>query len=192
MPKESIRTFIALEIDEKIKEVISEIQNKIKQTNSLRGKWIPKDNLHLTLKFLGDIPLKLIEQINNKIKGCFKNECKISCNLARIGTFPNAKFPRVIWAGIEGDNSQIINLAQILERILFELGLEKEKRNFKTHITICRTKQILDYNKLKYILEEINKTFKPVEFIINKMTLFESNLTPKGPIYIPLSNCFLR
>ena len=192
MSSESIRTFIALEIGEKIKKRIVEVQDKIKQTNSLIGKWVPGENLHLTLKFLGDTKLKLIEQIKDKIKECSNDEHAMSYSLTHIGVFPNEKFTRVIWAGIEGTNSQITNLAKKLEESIFRLGFKKEKRGFKTHITFCRIKQILDRNRFRTTLEEINKDFKPIEFIINKITFFESNLTPTGPIYTALFNYYLK
>ena len=192
MSSESIRTFIALEIDKKIKKRIVEVQDRIKQTNSLKGKWVPKENLHLTLKFLGDTKLKFIEQIKDKIKEYSEDEHAMSYSLTHIGAFPNEKFARIIWAGIEGDNSQIINLARKLEEALFEFGFKKEKRDFKTHITFCRTKQILDHNGFRTTLEEINKSFQPIEFIINKIILFESNLTPTGPIYSALFNYYLK
>lgn len=192
MPRELIRTFIALEIDNKIKERIIEVQDRIKQTNSLKGKWVPPNNLHLTLKFLGDTKPKLIEQIKDKIIECAKNECAATCSLSHIGAFPNERSARIIWAGIEDANSQIIELAKKLEESIFRLGFEKEKRDFKTHITFCRTKQILDHNKLKTILDEINSNFEPQEFVISKITLFESNLTPKGPIYTNLFSHHLK
>ncbi|MBL7197270.1 MAG: RNA 2',3'-cyclic phosphodiesterase [Candidatus Omnitrophica bacterium] len=192
MSRESIRTFIALEISEEIKEKIIDIQNKIKQTNSLKGKWVSKDKLHLTLKFLGDTQLKYVEKIKDKIKECFKDADVINCHLTNIGTFPNEKFPRVIWAGIKSGDIQIINLAKKLEESLLEFGFKKEKRGFKTHITICRPKQILNRDQFKSALEEINKNFRPREFTINKIIFFESKLTPQGPIYTALLNYFLQ
>lgn len=188
MPRESIRTFIALEIDEKTKEEITKIQDRIRQSDSLSGKWVQKDNLHLTLKFLGNAQLKSVESIKEKIKQSIHGEHAISCSLTHIGVFPNEKFPRVIWAGIEGENVKIINLAKRLQEALSEFGLENENRDFKTHITICRPKQITNRNKFSAVLEEINKNFNPFDFIINKITFFESKLTPKGPTYLAISN----
>lgn len=191
MPGQSIRTFIALEIDENIKEEIIQIQNKIKQTNSISGKWVTKDNLHLTLKFLGDTQLKYVEEIKQNLKECLIGESAISCNLSKVGLFPKEKFTRVIWVGIEGGDIGIINIAKKIEESLSKIDYAKEKREFKTHITICRPKQILNRDQFKSVLEEINKNFNPIKFTINKITFFESKLTPKGPIYTAISNYFL-
>jgi 2'-5' RNA ligase len=188
MPGESIRTFIALELQDNIKDKIKEFQETIKSSNIIKGSWVAKDNLHLTLKFLGDTKLKYVEGIKQNIKDCLKDKTPIRCYLNRIGCFPNEKSARVIWAGLDDENGQILDLAKRLENSLFEFGFKKEKRDFKNHVTICRPRQILDPNQLSLLIEEINKNIKPLEFTINKITFFESQLTPQGSIYTPLSS----
>lgn len=192
MPPESIRTFIAIEISEEIKEKISQIQERIKQADSLKGKWVSKNNIHLTLKFLGDTRLSDIEKIKDKIRDCLLDEKSIDCILTNIGVFPNERFTRVIWAGIKKGDIQIISLAKKLEKSLLKLGFKKEKRDFKAHLTICRPKQILNHGQFKSVLDEINQSFQPQDFIINKITLFESKLTSQGPIYTALFSALLR
>lgn len=192
MPDKSIRTFIALEISEAIKEEITKIQDEIKQSNSISGKWVLKDNMHLTLKFLGDTPLDKVKKVKEAIQDCFREDNLINCNVAKVGVFPNDRFARVIWVGIEKGDIEIINLAKKIEKILSKLGFKKEKKDFKTHITICRPKQILDRNHFQLILEKINNSFQPKEFVINKIIFFESRLTPQGPIYTPLSSICLQ
>ncbi|MFH1622113.1 MAG: RNA 2',3'-cyclic phosphodiesterase [Candidatus Omnitrophota bacterium] len=192
MPSDSIRTFIALEINEEIKEKIENVQSTIKLTNSIKGSWVKKENLHLTLKFLGDTQIKHIEEIKGKIKESFKDESSINCSLSGVGIFPNARSPRVIWVGIKNGAVEIINLASNLETTLSQLGFKKEKRDFKTHITICRPKQILGQQKLQNALEEINKQFSPQEFVINKITFLESKLTSQGSIYTPILSYQLK
>ncbi|MDD5006155.1 MAG: RNA 2',3'-cyclic phosphodiesterase [Candidatus Omnitrophica bacterium] len=192
MPGESIRTFIALEIEDKIKDKISEIQETIKRANLIKASWVAKNNLHLTLKFLGDTKLKDVEKIKEKIKNSSQGEQSIKCNLNKIGVFPNERSPRVIWAGIEGGYEQIAGLVNKLETNISELGFKKEKRDFKTHITICRPRQILNPQQFGLLLEEINKNFEPQEFVINELVFFESKLTPQGSIYTPLASYHLE
>mgnify|MGYP001559496920 CR=1 FL=1 len=192
MSKESIRTFIALEINEITKEKINRIQDKIKQTNSIKASWVSKNNLHLTLKFLGETQLKFIEPIKNNIKECLESLNAINCNITKAGVFPNEKFPRVAWVGIEEGKAKIIDLAKKIEYSIFKLGFKKEKREFKTHITICRIKQLLDYNQFCSIIDLTNKTFEPIEFTLNKITFFESQLSPQGSIYTELFRYILQ
>jgi 2'-5' RNA ligase len=192
MPGELIRTFIALELEDSIKDKIKAIQDTIKSSNAIKGSWVSKDNLHLTLKFLGDTKLKYVEGIKQSIKDCLKDQIPIKCLLNRIGCFPNEKSARVIWAGLDDKDNQIANLAKRLENSLFEFGFKKEKRDFKNHITICRPRQIPNPNQLSLLIEEINKNIKPLEFTISKITFFESQLTPQGSIYTPLSSISLK
>jgi 2'-5' RNA ligase len=192
MPEQTIRTFIALEIGEEIKAEIAQIQDKIKEANCVSGKWVLKDNMHLTLKFIGDTELKTVQKIKEELNRCLKDEKSIKCNVSSVGVFPDDRFARVIWVGIKNGDMQIIDLAEKLENRLCKLGFKKEKKDFKTHITICRPKQILDRNLLKASLEEINGNFKPKEFTADKITFFESKLTPQGPIYSALSSIILQ
>jgi len=192
MPQKSIRTFIALEIEDAAKDRICEIQDKIKLSNSIKGSWVAKNNLHLTLKFLGDTRLKYVEAVKDKIAECCKGISSIKCELVKIGIFPEAKSPRVIWVGIKDETNVIANLSKKIEENIFELGFKKEKRDFKTHITICRPRQILNPDQFRLLMEELDRDFKAVEFNINKLTFFESKLTPQGSIYTPLNTYILR
>ena len=156
---------------------------------SVKASWVAKENLHLTLKFLGETKLKQAEKIKEKIKGCLQNETSLKCMLNKIGALPKEKLARVIWAGVENEDNQIAELAKKIENSVFELGFKKEKRDFKNHVTICRPRRILNPDQFSLLIEKINKDFKPYEFIIDKLTFFESRLTPQGSIYTPLLSC---
>ena len=192
MPKESIRTFIAFEIEDRVKDAIEDIKEKIKITNSIKGKWISKENTHLTLKFLGDTQLQKIDKIKECIRTSLNSTNLFNCVLKNTGTFPPSKFPRIVWAGIEKEEERITECVDGLENSLLKLHFKKEKRNFKSHITICRIKQVIDPQLFKSSMEEINNTFAPIDFKIDKVTLFESKLTPQGPIYTSLFNFSLK
>jgi len=186
MPQTTLRTFIALEIENSIKNYIQQIQDKIRETNSVKGSWVSKENIHLTLKFLGDTQLQKVESIKKSLDTVFKDINKISCNLEEIGTFPSTRFPRVLWVGIDKGKKIIADYVDRLENSLLKLHFAKEKRGFQSHITICRVKQISAPDLLASTIQEINKTFTCVDFIIDKVILFESRLTPQGSIYSPL------
>jgi len=186
MPQTNIRSFIALDIQNEIKDSICEIQNRIKKTNAVKGSWVNKDNLHLTLKFLGDTQIQKIDSIKNCIQENLEGIKKINCNLKGLGVFPNLQSGRILWIGIEKGNDIIIDLAEKLDNSLLKLHFTKEKRGFYSHITICRIKQISNPKLFDWTIQEINKNFQPLEFIIDKLIFFESKLTPQGPIYTPL------
>jgi len=192
MSTEDIRTFIALELEDNIKDKIKETQETIKSANLVKASWVNRNNLHLTLKFLGDTKVKYVEGIKQNIKNCLENKIPIKCILNKTGCFPNEKSARVIWVGLEDENGQIKDLAKKLEDSMFEFGFKKEKRDFKTHITVCRPREIMNPDQLNLLIKEINNNFTPVEFTVNKITLFESRLTPQGSIYTPLDSFSLK
>ena len=186
MPAQTIRTFIALELENNTKDFITNIQNKLKESDSLKAKWIESNNLHLTLKFLGDTHKETLDQIKDRLNNSLKKNKPFKCNLSEIGTFPNERFIKVLWIGIDQGKDKLKNLSNIINDELYKLGFKKEEKEFKTHITICRPKQILDQDNLQKTFQEINKSFKPLEFTASRITLFESQLSPQGPTYFSL------
>lgn len=191
MPRDAIRTFIALELDTAIKEKIAVIQNTAQQAHALKASWVAENNLHLTLKFLGDTPKNKVASISDTLKECCNNIAATDCTITTAGVFPDDRFPRVVWVGIEKGGDRLTYLAQKIEDALGAMGFKKEKREFKSHITIARIKRVLDYHQFKATLEQINKTFSPIEFVAATITLFESTLTSDGPVYSRLAHCLL-
>ncbi|MEM4182039.1 MAG: RNA 2',3'-cyclic phosphodiesterase [Candidatus Pacearchaeota archaeon] len=164
-----MRTFICLEIPEEIKKIVKKIQEKLPEFS---GKKTEEKNLHLTLKFLGEIDEKTLKKVNEKLSEVkFK---KFNAKLGEIGVF-DKNFIRIVWIKIENCDE----LQKEIDEKLSEL-FEKEKR-FMSHLTIARIKSIK--NK-EYFLNSIEKIEVPKkDFLVEKFHLKESNLTKKGPIY---------
>lgn len=192
MPQETLRTFIALELEESAKETIVRIQEQLRQANVIKGSWVKKENLHLTLKFLGDTPQKRIDDIREALQKDFTVFSAVPCNLQSVGAFPNERSARVLWVGIQQGKTQIAEIAGTVEGALVPLGFKKEKRDFKTHITICRIKNVLDHIKFSAMIGQINSSFQPLAFTACAITFLESKLTPQGSVYTPLFNYRLQ
>jgi 2'-5' RNA ligase len=142
-------------------------------------KWVEKENLHITLKFLGETDKK--NGIEKKIKEIENRFSPFEVSLKNIGAFPTPKRARILWVGVEEGMDNLIELFRAIDNKTAELGFEKETRTFTPHITFARVK------KGKYSLpENINFSFDP--FPVNEVVLFKSTLTPKGAIYEPLSS----
>lgn len=169
------RIFIGIKIPDEISEkIIGFIKDKsISKISNL--KTVEQENLHITLKFLGEVEEenvpKIIEELSSTSFSPFKVEVK------NIGAFPSVEYPRVIWIG--AISKEIYDLKKILDISLKKLKFEEEK-NFISHITIGRIKRGNLSTKIKELMKE-NISFG--EFFVNKFTLFESILTPSGPIY---------
>jgi RNA 2',3'-cyclic 3'-phosphodiesterase len=173
-----MRTFIAAEIhNEEVLNAITKIQLDFK----IKATPVNKQNMHFTLLFLGEIDEDAAEKVKKELSSVsFK---PIEAKFTHLGTFPNPRFPRVIWIGIDTVASwQLIDLASQVEKKLEPLGFKSDKP-FKPHITIFRIR-----NKASNISQTLEK-FKVIDLgkeVITELKLKQSILTPNGPIYSDL------
>ena len=170
-----MRLFIAIEIPEEIKEYISTIQNQLSYNYS-KIKPVTKQQMHLTLKFLGEVqPNKAKETIEALKQIKFK---KFNFNLDSVGIFPNKSNIRVVWLGLKPEED-IINLQKEIDDKLERL-FDKD-RDFKPHITLCRVKHI--ENKNAFIEKIKNLRIESKNIDVSSFKLIKSTLTKNGPVY---------
>lgn len=170
-----MRLFIAIEIPEEIKEYISIIQKQIND-NSLEMRLATRQQMHLTLKFLGEVqPNKAKETIESLKQIKFK---KFDFKLDSVGIFPDKSNTRVVWLGLKPEDG-IINLQKDIDKKLEKL-FDKE-RGFKPHITLCRVKHIEDKEAFLEMIKEIKIEHKKINVVNFK--LIKSSLTRNGPVY---------
>ncbi len=177
-----MRTFIAIELPQEIKEELGRLQEKLKAAGA-DVKWVEPKNIHLTLKFLGEID----EQARNRICSTLEEICRTRkpfvIALSSLGAFPNTISPRVIWAGISQGDSEVKEIAQAVEEHLETIGFPKENREFSSHITIGRTRSGKNRQELTKLLANLTQKNLERQFPVTKIILFKSTLTPHGPIY---------
>jgi len=171
-----MRCFIALDIPNNVKD---EIYSLYKEIKFVRGKFVEKENLHITLKFLGEIQPNFLKEILKKLEEI--KYPKFFLKLKGIGFFPNEKNPRVLWIGIGVGKENIIELQKIIDNKLLELKIPREI-NYVPHLTILRIKEI--YNRKNFFdsIEKL-KEYCSEKIEITKFSLKQSILTPQGPIY---------
>ena len=175
-----MRAFLAIEIEEYIKENINKTQQLIKDTDSARINYVKSDNIHLTIKFFGDIDEDKKEKICDIVNRIIVKYKTYQLKLVKVGAFRNINNPRVIWAGIK-DNNVTMNLIKELDEEFSKIGFEKE-RNYTPHITIGRVKNISDRRLLTDTLKRLNKEYFG-KMTVKEVSLKSSVLTPNGPIY---------
>lgn len=176
MPK--FRGFISVDIP--FSQKINEFSNHIKNCGT-HVKLVEPENIHITLKFLGETDEDLIEKIEESIKQSTRDTSSFEIKLVGTGVFPNPGYIKVIWIGVE-DNGELKKIANNIDEQLSKLGFEREKRPFSPHLTIARVKSAKNKKKL---LETINKYHGTVFTKINveSIKLKKSELTSEGPIY---------
>lgn len=188
-----MRTFIAIELPKEIKDALARLQAKLKTTGA-DVKWVEPQNIHLTLKFLGERDDKKVEKITRALEEVAHQKSPFTIRISSLGAFPNINSPRVIWVGIDKGDNESKEIAGGLEEKIARLGIPKEERPFSSHITVGRTRSSLNREKLVQELEKSADYFgeKKLEFIAGKITLFKSTLTPKGPVYEALKEASLK
>ena len=184
---DTIRTFIAIELSEEIREELGTLQEKLKKCNA-DVIWVKPDSLHLTLKFLGKISISLVESIKEVLDGVARETASFQIVLSKIGAFPKIDSPRVIWVGLEQGENEVSQISEKLEERLEKISFEKETRPLHPHLTLGRVKSSKNRGELKKSIEEINKGLVPAaKMTVPEIKLFRSTLTPKGAIYTCLS-----
>ena len=192
-----MRTFIALELSNPIKHELSRLQQELTKSNA-DVKWVKPENIHLTLKFLGNIDETKLEQIKHILDGISSEEKPFEIHLSELGAFPNLNRPRVLWVGLDKGSSETKQIAAALETELQKIGFPKEERPFSAHLTLGRVKsgknrdcphgypsKGTEKNRDCPPLYP-SKWTVPIFQQITHITLFQSELTPRGPIYTSL------
>ena len=169
---DKVRCFIALDLPETFRREIVKIQNILREEDLFLGKFTEPENLHLTLKFLGEIDEEKVNKVRERLKEVLFEE--FSASFGEIGVF-SEKFIRIIWIHLIGAE----NLQKKIDEKLSGL-FEKEKR-FMSHITIARVKRVKDKNKLMEFLRGIS--YEKKKFRIDRFYLLKSELFPEGPVY---------
>jgi RNA 2',3'-cyclic 3'-phosphodiesterase len=179
-----MRTFVAVNFEQPIRAKITQTRNELTPL-SKKIKWVEEQNLHLTLKFLGEIEEKTVVEIDEALKNTLSNTAQFDINLAGLGVFPGLSRPRVIWIGIEKGKDELAQLNLEIESRLEPLGFMTEERPFSPHLTIGRVKEPLN-EKESGILSGFIERFHSEEIsikIVQQIDLMKSVLSRSGSVY---------
>lgn len=169
------RLFIAIDLPEEVKQKLGNLR---KELAFPQAKWVKKENLHLTLKFLGQVEEEKIHLVSSGLKKALKDFSCFALQTSELGAFPDPKRARVLWIDLEKGREETRNLFRLMDNQLLDLGFEKETREFEPHITLAR------FKKPAPLLNLPSVGFS-CYFIAREVVLFESILKPEGPVYKP-------
>ncbi|CEG13914.1 2'-5' RNA ligase [groundwater metagenome] len=168
-----MRAFISINVPCDISVNFNELMNDVK------FKAVAPENIHLTLKFLGEITPKDIKEISDALN-FIENRKKFKISLKRVSAFPNNKYVRVLWINVVEGSKEIYELQKKIDNALkFKFPYEKD---FVPHLTMARVKYMNDRSVLKTFIKKY-KDFEFLEFIAEKVSLMKSELRKEGPIY---------
>lgn len=181
-PRDTIRTFIAVEIPESIKSRIELLQEPLRQIEA-KVSWTKPSNVHLTLKFLGDVEASRIERVSRAIERAARGIAPFKVEIGGTGCFPSPRSPRVLWVGLPEVPEALKLLYSNIETELDRGGFPREKRRFSPHLTIGR---IRAQNNAATVAEAlIASGFEPESFQAKEVIVMRSELKPTGSIYTP-------
>lgn len=183
-----IRSFVAIELSSDAKAEITRVVEHLKDADAA-VKWAHPQTVHLTLKFLGDVPEEKLEQVSEKLRSAVKNVSPFDFVLGETGVFPDWYRPRVLWVGTADGNEEVKALAAKVEKALFDEGFAEEKRPFSPHLTVGRIKSGKNIAKLSEEARSI--TVKPVKTRVSQIVLFSSDITPEGAVHTPINTFHL-
>ena len=165
-----MRAFIAVELPDEVKKELASIQQELERA-SADVKWVKTENIHLTLKFLGNVDDDKIEKIKALLDKIASSHEKFEATLFKVGAFPKLEYPRVIWVGIDKGCNLAEEIAFKIENECERIGFAKENRPFSAHLTLGRVRSGKNKDALKKRL--ISATIKPQSFIVDEIILFQ-------------------
>jgi RNA 2',3'-cyclic 3'-phosphodiesterase len=184
-----MRVFIAIELSGEIREALAQTQSHLKYSGA-DVKWVEKENIHLTLKFLGEITEEKAKNIKDILDETAKLTKSFEISIKDIGAFPKIDYPRVIWVGLDRGADESRALAENIDERLSRIGFQKEIRPFAAHLTIGRVRSPKNKEALKEKIESYQLSAFSCQ-LIQSIAMFQSKLSPKGPTYTKLHESIL-
>ena len=191
---ETLRLFVALPVPAAVKEGIREIQRHLR--GMLPGAtigWTRPEQIHLTLRFLGRVPMDQLDLVNTAVKNACVDISSFEMTAAGVGVFPGKHKPRIIWLGVQERSGALASLHERISSGTAGFGQAPDDRAFSPHLTIGRIKQVrsADARKLRDVIP--NRGLEGVNsWVASSVELLQSDLGPVGAKYDVLSRCILR
>lgn len=187
MNKEQIRCFVAIEIPEAIRTLLTSAQGELRR--DIRGaSWVKSGNIHLTLKFLGDVAPSQIGVIKNAVEQVVDTRPPFSMEIGGIGAFPNLTRPRIIWAGVKTGADEVAAIAKEIDIELSRHGYERDEKAFRPHLTLARLKSRINLKPLVDVFQQYD-TINGATMVVNQIRVVQSHLRQSGAVYTPLESC---
>jgi len=190
---EAIRAFIAIELPPAVRQglaaVEDEIQSRAGKAAAKAVRWVPPENMHLTLKFLGESAAGTLQALTSSLRGEISRCSAFSFSVGGLGAFPNPRRPRVIWVGTEAPE-ELPTLQKAVEAAARLLGYPAEERPFSPHLTLGRVSQNASPEEINLVARALGgvKVGTIGQAVVRQVHLFRSDLRPTGAVYTRLES----
>jgi RNA 2',3'-cyclic 3'-phosphodiesterase len=189
--KTSWRVFCAVELPDDVREQLQDHITRLREAvPDVAASWSRVENVHLTLKFLGNVEVERIDAISAAASRAVGEFSPFAIGVGGTGVFPRPSRPQVLWIGVSDPAGQLAALQKKFEDECAAAEFEKENRAFRPHLTIARIRRPEGGKRLADA--HLKMDFKPLEIKLNEVIVFRSELSPKGSRYTPLSHHLIR
>ncbi len=191
---EQVRSFIAIELPDELKAGLIRLQEKLKPATQSPVKWVDPNSIHLTLKFLGNIPVDTIGDITRAMEAATRGISPFHLEVKDLGVFPNLKRVQVVWVGVSGEIDKLGQLQQRIAASLTPLGFTPESRPFTPHLTLARLHDRASPDERQRVGQLITNTRFGTTYSItvDAINLMKSQLTREGAIYSQINSVGLK
>jgi 2'-5' RNA ligase len=187
---EQIRTFVAIELSQELKDSLGHLQDQLEcQIPERAVRWVRPEGIHLTLRFLGDVPATRIDSIARAVEIACRGSDRFTVELIGVGCFPNLRRPRVVWVGVHEPTGTLTRLHKAVENQLAGIGFKPEGRPFRPHLTLGRVQRRVrqsDRERLGQLIagSKVGLVGRMQATTVNVM---RSDLRPSGAVYTALA-----
>jgi len=191
----TLRTFIAIELEQELKDQLFRVQDQLRAQGVARGvRWVQPEGIHLTLKFLGDTPLERIEEVKAALARAAAKVDPFSFSISGLGCFPNTRQPRVVWVGLQEPTGAMVRLRDAVEAQVAPLGFPTENRAFSPHLTLGRVQRYASKSEVRDIGQAVAASAIGVvgEMTARTVCYIQSDLKPSGAVYTTLFEAELK
>ncbi len=187
-----VRTFVAIELPAEVRSRACQLIESLRRSTDTNVRWVGPEQLHWTLKFLGDVDMLEIPDVCRRLGRAVAPLAPFDVSACGVGAFPDIHHPRTIWLGIRDGLEPMLELHAAVEETLADLGFRQEQRRFRPHITLGRVRGGAEEGS-RELAERLqaHADFEAGISTVFEITVFSSELTPKGPIYDPLGHAEL-
>lgn len=190
---EHVRLFVACEVPDDVKDSIGTLIADLRARSGTAVRWIRPEGVHVTLKFLGEVPVKQLPAIKLAIQEAVVGHSPFELEFSNIGTFGGREGLRIMWVGIAGDVLRLEALVRAVNAALAVVGFEPERRPFRPHLTLGRVRDEVGTRQRAEIEVQVGKTEVPQSsWRTAQVSLMRSRLTPNGAVYEVLATFPLR
>lgn len=176
-----VRAFVAIAMNDAMRIALDSIKESVRQSIDLPFRWVNTEQSHLTLKFLGEMPVGLVNPVEGALQVAGRRSSPFTICTGEIGGFPNLRNPRVLWVGLKGDLDALFDVQQSIEELLAPLGFPTADRPYKPHLTLARIRDRIPMDQTRWPVAEIQ--IRRAEQEVQEIVLMKSELRPEGVRY---------